>query len=118
MAERLAEDVVRWLEDDTDSLPRRAAVRELRVAVAVPDLRFAVRGDRDAEREGECARFTVDLVMVACAGVCTELMRAAPADVATSVASERTMRAARTIGGTRRNQSMLSVRRSGVHLEF
>jgi hypothetical protein len=46
------------------------------------------------------------------------LMRAAPADVATSVATERTMRAARTIRGTRRNQSMLSVRRSGVHLEY
>jgi hypothetical protein len=91
-------------------------VRELRVAAGVPDLRFAVV--EDTGREGECVLCTVDLVMVAWAGVRKVLMRAAPADVATNTASEKAMNAVRTIGGTRRNQSMLSVRRSGVHLEY
>jgi hypothetical protein len=112
------EDEARWLVEDTARLRWCVALRELCADFAVADLCFAVLEDFDLEWEGECARWVVDLAMVACAGVREEFTRAAPADIANSTASEKAMNAVRTIGGTRRNQSMLSVRRGGAHLEY
>ena len=59
----------------------------------------------------------VDLLMFACARDRKGSMRAAKAEVAMSVTSKTMRHAVRTIGGTRRNLSTTSVRRSKVDLE-
>ena len=97
-------------------VPRRTGLCALRLAVAVPAVRWAVFEACAAGREGRWELWT-DLVMEACAGVRKVSMRAAPADVATNPVSKKAINAVRTIRGARRNQSIFSVRRSRAKLE-